>query len=194
MRLGVRIVLVSMVVALLVAATGCAGVTPPSLREEQPATPALPQSSSAATPTVSNSSGNAPATEPTLTAGTLASSATSAGVAVGAELQRTDQWVLGGRIWTMTADGTADNVTDHPKVQLVAVNANGSTSVIAEVASAEAKGVATIQGGVNVQIPSHTVRLQVVTTMRSPKGGGGAPVLDLSLSDVPVVKQLPAQP
>jgi hypothetical protein len=183
-----------MVVALVAAATGCAGVTPPSLREEQPATPALPQSSSAATPTVSNASGNAPATEPTLTAGTLASSATSAGVAVGAELQRTDGWVLGGRIWAMTSDGTADNVTDHPKVQLVAVNVNGSTTVIAEVASADAKDVATIQGGVNVPIPARTVSLQIQTTLRSPKGGGGAPVLVVSLSDVPVVKQLPAQP
>ncbi len=186
MRIGVRLLLVSTALALAVGATGCKGVTPPSIREESSASGARSEPSAA--PVASDATKPAePAAPAAPSSGQYAASLTSAGVAVGAELQHTADWVLGGKVWAMKVDGKPDDVTDVPKVQVVAVNANGNRSVVLEVPASQAKGASSIQGTFKMPVPPMTVRLLVVTTLGSKPDG---PVLDIDLKEVPTVKAL----
>ncbi|HEY3317289.1 MAG TPA: hypothetical protein VGK50_02535 [Coriobacteriia bacterium] len=190
MRIGVRLVLVSLALALGVALAGCKGVTPPSIREEpstsSPVSAVEPSPSAESSPATGETSAAPAPAKPA--SGEYAASLTSAGVAVGAELQRTDQWLLGGKVWAMTISGKPDDTTDQPKVQLIAVNVNGAQRVIFELPASEPKGVASLQGAFTVPVPSATVQLIVTTSLRS--GAGPGPELRVDLGDVPTVKTL----
>lgn len=119
-------------------------------------------------------------------------SQSGAGLALGADLQRTADWKLGGKLWAMSLNGEADLGGAKPAVSLVAVNVDGSRTVIQGVDAGGTSGIGSVQGTFVVPIPPRTTMLLVTTTLRSKDATGAAPVLTIPLADLPTVEKLAA--
>jgi hypothetical protein len=115
---------------------------------------------------------------------------TSGGAAVGTEMQRTAGFDLACEAWVMSVSGKADLAGAQPHLSVVAVNANGSRTVMWSMPGEGTSGVGSEQGTFMAHVPVGTTTLLVTSTLRSATATGDAPSLKVNLSDVPVVKAL----
>jgi hypothetical protein len=207
MRAFVRIGAVAVVVsALVVALTGCTS-SPQKMSPEEAVfgnkgvptaenTPTAaaetsksagqqnPPKAAEATVTPGNAGGPPPAP-----AGLYSGTFTSAGISLGADLQRTADWQLGGQVWLMSSSGKDDLTGPKPQLSLLAVSAKGVTKAIWATASDDPT-ISSESGRFVVAIPPGTTKLQVVTSLKSASAQGDSPVLTVDLADVPVVKTI----
>lgn len=205
MKAWFRLVTIAACLAALALLAGCNGQTPPSMREDttsQNAAPAAEPQAAEAPAEATTSPASAETTEagqaeskpaeskpeePAEQRTQYEASLASAGVAVGAELQHTADWKLGGKLWAMTVDGKADASGQKPKVLLIAVGEGGQRTVIVEI-SGDA-GTSSVQGDTIVPVPPKTTKLIVSTTL-APSGKPGGPELVIPLAEVPSVPAL----
>ena len=132
-------------------------------------------------------------TEPTATPTFFQASRTDGGVALGAELQRTKEGVLGGKLWVMSTTGKEDLSGGNPVISLLAVDAKGKRTVVQNVKADATAALGSVQATFARALPPGTAQLVLTTTLSAATTAPAdvrPPVVTVRLADVPQVDKL----